>query len=82
MILLFNNTFTLQYGNLKSNSKRTVTMPLALTVHSVVVTSTDTGDYNIVVCAASDFAAGTFKLTTGYNGSGYNVLVSYVAITF
>ena len=57
-------------------------MPLALAVHSVVVSSTDTQDYSIIVCAASDFGAGTFKLTTGYNGSGYNTLVCYVAITF
>lgn len=81
-IKMFNNRFTLQYGKLQSNSMRTVTMPLALAVHSVVVSSTDTGDYSIIVCAASDFGAGTFKLTTGYNGNGYNTLVCYVAITF
>lgn len=79
-VMDINNGICIQYGQAAGNS--TIYLPLALQVIQVVGNSQDTGDGNIVVCSFSDYLVGSFFIRAGYNGSIYNDVIHFIAITF
>ena len=78
--MVINNGFCIQYGQATGNS--TVYLPLALQVRQVVGNSQDTGDGSIIVCSFSNYLVGSFFIRAGFNGTAYNDVIHFIAITF